>query len=313
MIVARNLTRRFDGRAVVESLSLHIEEGEAVGLLGPNGAGKTTTVRLLTGVLRRDGGELSVLGRDPAKDGEAVRASCGVLTESAAFYAHMSGLENLRFFAALVGVTDEQRPLELLERMGIADAMNRPVGTWSTGMRKRLGLARALLHRPRLLFLDEPTNGLDPEGIRDVLQLLARLNAEEKVTLVLCSHLLQQLELVCRRYLFIDRGRLVEEGTLDELRERYRGPSQVLEVETPMLPEALPGITASVLAPGRLAVQVRDRDEVPEMLRQLTQRGPVYGASLQTESLERLYFQILERHGQSLKRDGRDAERGDHA
>src|SRR5690625_4955393 len=179
MISASGVSKSFGDRSAVNDLSLVVRSGEIVGLIGPSGSGKTTMIRLFSGLLRADAGSTHVNGLDPLMHGELVRKQCGVLTESADFYRHMSALDNLKFFADLYGVTDASRPEELLETAGLGDDRNRKVGGFSTGMRKRLGFAKALLHRPRILFLDEPTNGLDPDATREVLSAIRRLNETE--------------------------------------------------------------------------------------------------------------------------------------
>jgi ABC-2 type transport system ATP-binding protein len=219
----------------------------------------------------------------------------GILTESAGFYLHMSGLENLRFFADLYGVDDPGRPLELLEAFGLYEARDRKVGAYSTGMKKRLGLAKALLHRPSVLFLDEPTNGLDPEGIRMVLQQIKALNERDGTTIILCSHLLQQLEAVCHRYVFLLGGRVVAAGTLAELEAQY-SPAITLEVETDLALTSgtYRGIPATRTAEGKLAFTLPGRQAVPALLRDLAAEASVYSATPVNQDLESLYFKIRE-------------------
>lgn len=302
-MVATSVTKTFNGRTAVDGLSFQIGRGEVVGLLGPNGSGKTTMVRLLNGLLRPDAGRVNVLGQDPTDGGSSVRQKSGVLTETAEFYAHMSALDNLRFFAALYGVKETARPEELLTTFGLADDQHRSVGAFSTGMRKRLGLAKALLNRPRLLFLDEPTNGLDPEGTRLVLHAIRDLQERWGTTILICSHLLQQLELVCQRYLFINRGRLLEEGTLHGLRAKYQ-PTIQLEVITDLqLPTGAAQhlgvpVVEQLRAGGkpdrgsRLVFTLSAVSDVPEFLRKLVQEANVYGARIEEPTLETLYFEI---------------------
>mgnify|MGYP003900038669 CR=1 FL=1 len=291
----QHVAKAFGGRRVLTDLSLAVGQGEIVGFIGPNGSGKTTTVRLLTGVIDSDAGIISVGGYDPRCDGEAVRRMAGVLTESAGLYPNLTGRQNLQFFADLYGVGEPGRADALLEQFGLADAADRRVGTYSTGMRKRLGLARALLHRPRVLFLDEPTNGLDPEGIRMVLGYIRELNAREGTTVMICSHLLSQLEQVCHRYLFLQGGRVVEQGTLAELEARYF-PTVTLEVETDLtLGEShYHGIPARQVGPGRIAFTLPGRGDVPLLLRRLAQEAAVYSAVPVHRDLEALYFKIRE-------------------
>ncbi|HWI53056.1 MAG TPA: ABC transporter ATP-binding protein [Symbiobacteriaceae bacterium] len=278
MIELNQISKRFGQHPVLRNFSMHVGRGEIVGLLGPNGSGKTTSIRLINGVIQPDEGSITVAGYDPIHDGEAIRRLSGILTESAGFYTGLTGLENLRFYAELYEVTDRSRPLELLAEFGLTDAKDKKVGTYSTGMKKRLGLAKALLHRPEILFLDEPTNGLDPEGIRMVLDYILKLNKRDGTTMILCSHLLQQLEAVCHRYVFIQDGQVIEQGTHAELEAKYAREA-VLRVRT---------------AAGEAEYTLPGRQAVPAFLRELTQQTDVYGASLVNHDLESLYFKIRE-------------------
>lgn len=312
MISLQHVSKSFADRKVIDDLSFSVGNGEVVGLLGPNGSGKTTVIRLINGLLRPDQGNISVMELNPVTEGHAVRQASGVLTESADFYRHMSGLDNLRFFASLYQVHDPGRPRELLQTFGLDGDADKPVGTYSTGMRKRLGLAKALLQQPEMLFLDEPTNGLDPEGTRLVLESIRKLKEQHDTTILICSHLLQQLELVCERYLFIKRGRLIEQGTLQELRAKYH-QKVILEVTTDLeLPEAglFRGVPVTVagdsVAAGSSVDELSGRPvrplqfalpagaDVPAFLRQLILDARVYGAVINEQNLESLYFRIQE-------------------
>jgi ABC-2 type transport system ATP-binding protein len=295
MIELSSVEKRFGSHPVLQGFTMQVHRGEIVGLLGPNGSGKTTSIRLINGLIQPDAGTIRVNGYDPVHDGEGIRRLSGILTESAGFYAHMTGLQNLRFYADLYGVTDRQRPLELLAEFGLTDAKDKQVGTYSTGMKKRLGLAKALLHRPEILFLDEPTNGLDPEGIRMVLEYIVKLNRRDGTTMILCSHLLQQLEEVCHRYVFLQDGKVIEEGTHAELEAKYVTEA-VLRVETDLRVsgDAYQGLPVRQSAPGQVEFTLRGRQAVPALLRQLTQDAAVYGAAMVNHDLESLYFKIRE-------------------
>lgn len=301
-ITAAHVVKRFDKRNVIDDLSFTIQQGEITGLLGPNGSGKTTMVRLLNGVLRPNAGDISVAGRNPVDQGAEVRRMSGVLTESVDFYRHLSGLDNLRFYARLYGLTSSSRPAELLDVFGLGPHQDKKVGTYSTGMRKRLGLARALLHDPQILFLDEPTNGLDPEGTQAVLDIIKRLNREKGTTVLICSHLLNQMEAVCDRYLFINEGRLIEQGRLAELEQRHRG-TITIAVETDIEMAAgerihgdhkVVSVGAGRLGPHRVHLTAENTAEIPALLRALTQQGAVYSVRVLEQDLESLYFRIRE-------------------
>ncbi|MDF2627217.1 MAG: transporter ATP-binding protein [Symbiobacteriaceae bacterium] len=294
LITLAQVKKRLQKHQVLHDMSFAVREGEILGLLGPNGSGKTTTIRCINGVLTADAGEITVAGRHPYRDGDAVRRLTGVLTETAGFYPHMTALENLRFYSRLHGLKDDRRALQLLEEFGLGAARDRKTGAFSTGMKKRLGLARALLHDPQILFLDEPTNGLDPEGIQQVSQEIVRLNQQGK-TIVICSHVLQQLESICHRYVFMAAGRVIEQGTKAELEQRYL-TNLTLQVETDAAwagAEAA-GLPATVAAPGRVEFRLRAREAVPALLRRLSAEMNIYSAALAGQDLQALYFKVLE-------------------
>ncbi|QRP46945.1 ABC transporter ATP-binding protein [Amycolatopsis sp. FDAARGOS 1241] len=220
MITTRGLTKRFGRVLAVDAVDLDVREGDRYGFLGPNGSGKTTTVRMLLGLVYPTRGEIEVLGKAvPKRVGEAL-PELGALVEGPAAYPHLSGRRNLSLFdAAGRGARRTRRPRieDALERVGLAKVDQRPVRAYSLGMRQRLGLAAALLNKPRLLVLDEPTNGLDPQGIKEIRELLVDLN-RDGTTVFLSSHLLAEVEQLCTRVGIVDRGKLVLQDDLATLR-----------------------------------------------------------------------------------------------
>jgi ABC-2 type transport system ATP-binding protein len=213
-IRCEGLTKRYGDTVAVDRLDLVVPGGLVYGFLGPNGAGKTTTIRMLLGLVGPTAGAVWLLGRRLPEP--AAVAGCGALFEEAAFYPWMDGRANLTVVAMTSGRPDRAGIEEALALVGLEEVAGRPVKAYSQGMRQRLGLAAALLHRPRLLVLDEPTNGLDPAGIREVRQLLRRL-AAGGTTVFLSSHLLAEVEHVCDRAAVVMAGRLVEEGPIGQL------------------------------------------------------------------------------------------------
>ena len=222
MITTQNLTKRFGNVEAVREVSLDVREGDRYGLLGPNGSGKSTLVRMLLGLVYATSGEISVLGQRVPKHVGRVLPEIGALIEEPAAYPHLSGRANLRLLDAAgpdgARRTRRRRVDDALEQVGLAGIDRRPVRAYSLGMRQRLGLAAALVRRPRLLILDEPTNGLDPRGIRDIRDLLVGLNAEG-VTVFLSSHLLPEVSALCTRIGVLDSGRLVLEDQLASLQK----------------------------------------------------------------------------------------------
>jgi ABC-type multidrug transport system ATPase subunit len=221
MIVTRALTKRYGRLLVVDQVDLDVREGDRYGFLGPNGSGKTTVVRMLLGLVYATSGEITVMGKPVPKRVSEVLPSIGSLVEGPSAYGHLSGRANLALIDAAGKAgsrrTRRRRIGTALERVGLAGIDGRPVKRYSLGMRQRLGLAAALLRSPRLLILDEPTNGLDPQGIREIRDLLAELNAAG-TTVFMSSHQLAEVEQLCTRVGIVDRGRLVKQDDLAALR-----------------------------------------------------------------------------------------------
>lgn len=213
----RGLKKSFDGRVVLDSISMTVRNGDIYGFLGPNGSGKTTTLRILLGILGADEGEASVLGLDPSSSGHILRRKVNALPESHGLYGWMSALHYLRFFGQLYGMafsTDELR--SRLQQVGLDPEDRRPIRVYSRGMKQRLGIARAIVNDAVILFLDEPTNGLDPRGRREIHDLLLRLNLKEGLTVVISTHILDDVERLCNRIAILDRGKVRYEGPLAE-------------------------------------------------------------------------------------------------
>jgi ABC-2 type transport system ATP-binding protein len=216
---AVRLTKHYGGRSAVEDVSFTASRGEIVGLLGPNGAGKTTTIRLLTTVLAPTSGEFSIAGH-PSTSAPEIRRSVGVLPESSGYPAYQTGGEYLRFFARLYGLTrSNARSLaaQLLATVGLEERAGSPISTYSRGMRQRLGIARALVNDPVVVFLDEPTLGLDPAGQAQVLNIIRNIAKSRAATVVLSTHLLPEVEEVCSKVVILNRGRVAFTGSVGEV------------------------------------------------------------------------------------------------
>ncbi len=223
-IRTERLTRRFGTRLAVDGLTLEVRQGEIVGLLGPNGAGKTTTLRLLAAMLTPSSGMARVAGVDPVAAPDQVHATVGWLTETPGLYARLTAEENLAYFARFYGLADVGTAIRSnLDRMGLLDRRNDRVGTYSRGMKQRLALARALVHRPPVLLLDEPTAGLDPQAARDLRSLVIELSNEQR-SILLCTHNLAEAEQLCDRIAVL-RTRLVAFGTPAALRQAHSKPA----------------------------------------------------------------------------------------
>jgi ABC-2 type transport system ATP-binding protein len=232
-IVATGLTKRYGHFTAVDSLDLSIQQGEIFGLLGPNGAGKTTTILMLLGLTEPTSGSVRVAGYDPVRDPLSVKSIVGYLPDNVGFYPNMTGRQNLRYTASLNRVPRkeaEQRIDTLLAEVGLTEAADKRAGKYSRGMRQRLAVADALIKHPSILIMDEPTIGIDPEGVRDMLALLSRLKTEEGMTILLSSHLLHQVQTVCDRVGIFVGGHLIAAGPVPEL-ERQLAENNESEFE----------------------------------------------------------------------------------
>ncbi|MFZ6003471.1 MAG: ABC transporter ATP-binding protein [Actinomycetota bacterium] len=314
-IETHDLTRSFPSGVALDGLSLSAQPGEVLALLGPNGAGKTTTVRLLNGILTPDRGRATVLGLDPAVDGDAVRQRTGVLTEHAGLDERLTARENLELTARMRGLDRAwaaRRTTDLLERFGMADRADVTVQGTSTGQRKRLALARALLHDPEVLFLDEPTSGLDPAATRDVIDLIGALATEHGRTIVLCTHFLGEAGRLADRMAVLHKGVLHAFGRPEEIAaDLWDGVDAEIDLGAPIdaatsaALEQLHGVARVVPISSGALVRLDRRDGVPAVVRLLVERGvPVFGASARPPSLEDVYFAVEARIAAS---EGRDA------
>ncbi len=297
------LSRRFGDHRAVDGLSIDADPGEVLALLGPNGAGKTTTVRLLNGVLTPDHGRVTVLGMDPARQGDELRARTGVLTENAGVDERFTALENLLFVARLRGMDVDDaraRAMALLERFGLADRADDKVQGFSTGQRKRVALARSLLHDPEVLFLDEPTSGLDPSATRDVLALIESLATERGRTVLLCTHFLGEASKLANRVAVLHQGRLQAFGTQADIASSlWSGLDTLIDLGQAAPPDALdalralPGVRMAVPSGNGARVAVDRREVVPTLVATLVGLGlPVFEATPQEPTLEDIYFAI---------------------
>jgi ABC-2 type transport system ATP-binding protein len=235
MLKADLLTKRYDnGFMAVNQLSIHVKKGDIYGFLGPNGAGKTTTIRMITGLIEPSSGEIKIDGIDVKKHIKEVRRMIGVLPESHGFYNWMTGSEYLTFFAHMYQLSSAIIPRkvnDLLERVGLADKRHVLIREYSRGMRQRIGIAKTIINDPELMILDEPTLGLDPQGQRDIQQMIRSLNTEMGVTVFITSHLLKEIDESCNRVAILKKGVLLEEGSVDQLKVRYQKDETIPSLE----------------------------------------------------------------------------------
>jgi ABC-2 type transport system ATP-binding protein len=291
VIRTRGLTKRFGRVLAVDGVDLEVPAGDTFGFLGPNGSGKTTVVRILLGLVYATSGEIEVLGEPVPKRVQHVLPHIGALVEGPAAYGHLSGRRNLALLDAMGHAgprrTRKARVQEVLERVGLGGVDDRPVKAYSLGMRQRLGLAAALLSPPRLLILDEPTNGLDPRGIQEVRALLGELNAAG-TTVFLSSHLLAEVEATCRRVGIVDRGRLLLQESLDVL----RAPTGRVLVQSPDAERVVALLNGQVMdrQHDRLAIRSTDPAALTEQLVRAGLR--ITGVEVERRTLEEVVLSV---------------------
>lgn len=303
VIRTEELSRHFGSVRAVDSLSLEVPAGIVFGFLGPNGAGKTTTIRLLLGLLEPTSGRASVLGLDTRRESERIRELCGALLEHSGLYERLSAEDNLEFYGRvwrMPAAERQKRARDLLTHLGLWERRHELVGTWSRGMKQKLALARALLHRPRLIFLDEPTSGLDPVGAVAVREDLARLAASEGVTVFLTTHNLAEAEKLCQQVGVIRQGRLLAVGSPDELRTRTGAPrAQIIgrgfDESVLSLLRARPEVANVQLHDGQLSLELRGERDMAPLVSLLVNAGvQVEEVRKGKASLEEVFLTLME-------------------
>ncbi len=220
IIEISNISKSYSKVCVVDNLSFYAEEGDIVGLIGPNGAGKSTTIKIILKLINKNSGTVTIQNYNIDNAQRDAVKSIGFTSESPSFYDYLSGYENLKLIANFYKDITKERINELMNFVGLSDASKNKVRTYSTGMKQRLGLARALLNRPRIVILDEPTNGLDPQGMKDIYNLIKKLAYEEKITFIISSHLLHDVEKVCNKVVIINKGKTIYNGDIKSILER---------------------------------------------------------------------------------------------
>lgn len=302
-IRVHDLVRDFKRVRALDHVNLEVPPGIVFGFLGPNGAGKTTLIRVLLGLARPTGGRVEVLGRDPTREGDAVRANAGALLEHSGLYERLTAQQNLAFFARachLPRTVSEGRIRELLSRFGLWDRRTEVVGTWSRGMKQKLAVARAVLHRPPLVFLDEPTAGLDPVASAVLRDDLRRLATEEGVTVFLTTHNLAEAEQLCALVGVVQHGRLIAFGSPATLRTQQGGSTVHLVAPTlsDELAESLgkvAGVREVARADGEWIVRLERPDATPEVIRWLVAHDvAIEEVRRERASFERAFLDLME-------------------
>jgi len=287
-LIASDLTKVIGTRTIVDSVSFELHPGEVFGFLGPNGAGKTTTIRMLVGLIKPTAGRVTICGHDLARDFENALRCVGCIVENPDLYRFMTGRENLEHFARMLGVHADE-----IERVAglvnLEHRLEQRVGTYSLGMRQRLGIAQALLGSPRVLILDEPSNGLDPAGIRETRILLRMLAGEQGLSVFVSSHLLSEVELTCDRVAIIHRGRILKSGSVAELISSQRA----MEIRVGDVGKAtrVMGDRTFEIAGDRLLVPIEESD-APPLIAELARNGiEIFHARPHVQTLEEMFLE----------------------
>jgi len=312
VIETTNLTKKYGSLVAVDKLDLKVKAETVHGFLGPNGAGKTTTIKVLIGLLKPDGGSVSVLGKELGWDKPNVRSRIGYMPELPKLPKHLKGRELLDIYGRMYGVTKEEREKQvpkLLDMVGLRERGDDLIGKYSKGMQQRLGMAQALLNEPELVVLDEPSLGLDPVGMVEVREIMKEI-AKEGVTVFLSSHLLHEVEQVCSHVTIINKGVELTSGTLKQISTKVRGPLTI-EAEVDKLSKAvikrvkeLPFVTDASKDGKKLLVEVKTRDDVRSQVSKAITAGGgiVTSMNLKGESLEDVFMDLLVKHKAEKRR-----------
>jgi ABC-2 type transport system ATP-binding protein len=306
LIEVRHLSKQYGETTVVDDASFTVNGGEIFGLLGPNGAGKTTTILMLLGLTEISSGQARVLGHDPEREPLAVKRRVGYLPDSVGFYDHLTGLDNLRYTARLMGMSESEREARIataLKRVDLYAVADKRVGTFSRGMRQRLGLAEILMKEAAIAILDEPTSGLDPQATLELLDIIRRLK-RDGVSVLLSSHLLDRVQSVCDRVALFQKGRIVLIGTVGELGRKILGGGYAVDVEAQGagLAERLrqvPGVTMVEQTGADRVRLLADRDVRPEAAAAVVSAGGrLLRLSVEEPSLEMIYTRYFQDQGE---------------
>jgi ABC-2 type transport system ATP-binding protein len=303
IVKLQNVSKVIKGKKIIDDLSFDVFEGEVFGFLGPNGAGKTTTIRMIVGLMNITEGDVVISGKSIKKDFEGAIASVGAIVENPELYKFMSGYKNLQHFARMQKGITKERINEVVELVGLTDRIHDKVKTYSLGMRQRLGLAQCLLHRPKILILDEPTNGLDPAGIREIRAYIRKLAQEEGMAVIVSSHLLSEMEMMCDRIGIIQKGKLVDVQNVrdfvdgEELVYQFevddeQKANEVMKVFTPALPFEVKG--------NKLQVGLK-KEQVPQLIKSFVEDGvEIYSVMPVAKTLEDRFLEITNEKGEVL-------------
>lgn len=293
-ILYENVEKTIKGKPIIHDISFSVEEGEIFGLLGPNGAGKTTLMKMTVGLSSYDDGAIFVFGKSVKTDLREILPQIGILIENPALYPYMSGYDNLLVMAKSLGIP--KSAIEpVVELVGLQQAIGAKTKTYSLGMKQRLGIALALLRNPRIMILDEPTNGLDPQGIMELRMYLKKIARERGITILVSSHLLPEMSMLCDRFAMIKKGEIKKVVSKEES-EQLQGSGQIqFEVSDGAAAKQILQPQYAVEAQGERVLIRLERQQIPVVNEKLVKNGIfVYGITPQGNSLENYYFHIMQ-------------------
>ncbi|WP_213974307.1 ABC transporter ATP-binding protein [Tepidanaerobacter acetatoxydans] len=307
IIEIQSLTKCYGSITAVDNLNLSISKGEIFGLLGPNGAGKTTTILMLMGLSEPTSGTISVAGLNPTREPIKVKRIVGYMPDNIGFYGDMTGRENLYYTAKLNRIPEEQQDElidSLLAKVGLKDAADRKVREYSRGMRQRLGVADVLLKDPEVVFLDEPTLGLDPEGTAELLEIITELGKKEGKTVLISSHLLHQVQAICDRVGIFVKGKLVAAGTISELAQKIGGERAIEIKASPIeafpsdVVRSMPGVNSISIQNDMIVIDGAGQELAPQIVRELVaQNMDIYHLKIRGSDLDDIYHRYFQEGG----------------
>lgn len=299
VVEIRNVSKKIGGKLIIDNLSFSVRRGEVYGFLGPNGSGKTTTIRMIVGLMSMTSGEVIVEGHPIKTERAKALAHVGAIVENPELYKYMTGRQNLIHFARMSGVkVPAERVEEIVKLVDMSNVLDKKVKNYSLGMKQRLGIAQALLHNPSILILDEPSNGLDPAGIRELRDYLRRLAKEENISILVSSHMLSEIEIMCDRVVIIQNGRFIGERVLDPNAVENQEQGKYIQIRMDRLADA-----ASLLEQQSYAYQLHQeqgivsvhiqQEQIPELVSLLVTNGHrLYEVRQVTESLEDTFLSM---------------------
>lgn len=291
ILECKNIRKKFGKKEVLKDVSFDLCEGDILGFIGPNGAGKTTTIKLMLGLQRITSGTVSINGFDIKKDFVKAIERVGAIVESPDMYMYLTGRQNLKMIARLYKDIDDKRIEEVINISKLGKRIDDKVSKYSLGMRQRLGIAAAILNRPNLLILDEPTNGLDPEGIKELRDLLVSLAKKENMGIFISSHNLSELESFCTKVCIIQNGKIIENCLIDELKEKVSDSIYIFEVDRLDNINDLIGKQVEIIGKNTFRIKT-DRDSIPKIIKKLVEKKyEVYQVSKYQISLEDAFLE----------------------